>query len=134
MAGMTFLERMRAKRAAMTPAERAKRDKGSKINAESNRAFRQAERSLKTMKPGQTRTLRGASVGGRAVQVHKGTGQSFMRMADALGGTSVFGTDKGRWVQQGSDPKSEAKQFGTAGLGQSRGKKSAKASSGHSGG
>lgn len=122
----------------MSPAERRKQDHSDKYNSDYKNAVRKAQRSLKTMSPGQTRTLHGVSVNGRAVQVHRSSYQDLIRMANPAGtGTTVFGSDKGRWVQQGNDAKNEGKKFGTAGLGglsKTKGGSSAKASSGHSGG
>ena len=71
MAGLTFKERMKRKRAAMSPAQRQQRDAEDRYTTEANTALRKGKRALQGMNPGTNKTLRGTTVGGKAVEVHK---------------------------------------------------------------
>lgn len=101
MAGLTFKERMKRKRAAMSPAQRQQRDAEDRYTSEANAALR------KGMNPGTNKTLRGTTVGGKAVEVHKSAnGMDVIRMAGTNSSQSrVFESHHGNWRATGEHPK-----------------------------
>lgn len=134
MAGLTFKERMKRKRAAMSPAQRQQRDAEDRYTTEANTALRKGKRALQGMNPGTNKTLRGTTVGGKAVEVHKSAnGMDVIRMAGARGNQSrVYESHHGNW-RASDDHAHEQKVFGGSLRTTKRGKK-VLASSGHSGG
>lgn len=134
MAGLTFRERMKRKRAAMTPAERRASDAGQKYTAEANTALRKGQRALQGMTPGTNKRLRGTIVNGKAVEVHKSaTGMDVIRMANSSGNQSrLYESHHGNW-RASNDYAHEQKVFGSS-LGTVKRGKQVQASSGHSGG
>lgn len=134
MAGLTLMERAKKRRSAMTPAQRRKEDSVRQYQKDYSVAMSRAKRALKGMKPNQTKTLRGVSVAGRAVQVHRSNYQNLIRVSDVDGKkTRMLGEDRGQWVLQGNRDTREQKNFGGK-LAVRKAKQRVKPSTGHSSG